>query len=205
MTSCICATPRSYPIDVLNHSFGSNILFICSRDSANYSPQNSVQPTIHIHIPDSSVKMMPDKKERDLWWAFLAGRPESEWNPPKKPKQPKLSRWQQHHQKKAVREFGDEMRDMSLPYDAGDSALNGLQEFEIPIPTVAHTGTSADVGTPHNDSAIVHNISTIENTPELKDASTETGISYSPREPTPALLHNIDHVSPLSVDPKTAR
>jgi hypothetical protein len=29
---------------------------------------------------------MPDKKDRDLWWAFLSGRPEEEWNPPKKPK-----------------------------------------------------------------------------------------------------------------------
>ena len=29
---------------------------------------------------------MPDKKERDMWRAFLAGKPESDWNPPKKPK-----------------------------------------------------------------------------------------------------------------------
>ena len=29
---------------------------------------------------------MPDKKERDMWWAFLAGKPESDWNPPKKSK-----------------------------------------------------------------------------------------------------------------------
>lgn len=30
---------------------------------------------------------MPETKERDLWWAFLAGKPETEWNPPRKPKQ----------------------------------------------------------------------------------------------------------------------
>ena len=29
---------------------------------------------------------MPEKKERDRWWAFLNGAPESEWNPVKKPK-----------------------------------------------------------------------------------------------------------------------
>lgn len=37
---------------------------------------------------------MPDKKERDLWWAFLSGRPEREWNPPKKPKVHKAQRLQ---------------------------------------------------------------------------------------------------------------
>lgn len=29
---------------------------------------------------------MPDKQERSAWWEFLAGKPESVWNPPKKPK-----------------------------------------------------------------------------------------------------------------------
>jgi hypothetical protein len=26
---------------------------------------------------------MPDKKNRDAWWAFLEGAPESVWNPPR--------------------------------------------------------------------------------------------------------------------------
>jgi hypothetical protein len=26
---------------------------------------------------------MPYFRERDLWWAFLSGQPESRWNPPK--------------------------------------------------------------------------------------------------------------------------
>ena len=29
---------------------------------------------------------MPDKQDRDLWWIFLSGKPEAEWNPPKKPR-----------------------------------------------------------------------------------------------------------------------
>ena len=33
---------------------------------------------------------MPDKAERELWWAFLAGKPETEWNPPKQPKGKKM-------------------------------------------------------------------------------------------------------------------
>ena len=27
--------------------------------------------------------MIPDKKNRDAWWAFLDGAPESVWNPPR--------------------------------------------------------------------------------------------------------------------------
>ncbi len=37
---------------------------------------------------------MPDKKDRDLWWAFLSGKPEREWNPPKKPKVHKAQKLQ---------------------------------------------------------------------------------------------------------------
>ncbi|KIY74219.1 hypothetical protein CYLTODRAFT_416470 [Cylindrobasidium torrendii FP15055 ss-10] len=32
------------------------------------------------------TRLMPPQKERDLWWSFLSGRPESDWNPPKKPR-----------------------------------------------------------------------------------------------------------------------
>ena len=36
---------------------------------------------------------MPDRKERDQWWAFVSGKSEMEWNPPKKPpKQRRIKR-----------------------------------------------------------------------------------------------------------------
>jgi len=55
--------------------------------------KNLDQPTIHVeYAPGASHKIMPDKKERDLWWAFLSGKPEREWNPPKKPKVHKAQR-----------------------------------------------------------------------------------------------------------------
>ena len=51
-----------------------------------------------------SRKIMPDKKERDLWWAFLSGRPEREWNPPKKSKNYKT-----HQRLQSIRAFsGDD-------------------------------------------------------------------------------------------------
>ncbi|KAF8631586.1 hypothetical protein AX15_002336 [Amanita polypyramis BW_CC] len=50
--------------------------------------KNFNQPTIHVEYVSErgNKKVMPDKKERDLWWAFLSGKPEREWNPPRKPK-----------------------------------------------------------------------------------------------------------------------
>ncbi|THG98869.1 hypothetical protein EW026_g3398 [Hermanssonia centrifuga] len=50
--------------------------------------KNCVQPTIHItnNPPRSTLKVIPDRKDREAWWAYLTGRPESEWNPPKKVK-----------------------------------------------------------------------------------------------------------------------
>ncbi|THV08356.1 hypothetical protein K435DRAFT_958935 [Dendrothele bispora CBS 962.96] len=47
--------------------------------------QNLTQPTIHVDISSSSNrKLMPDKQERALWWEFLAGKPQTIWDPPKK-------------------------------------------------------------------------------------------------------------------------
>jgi hypothetical protein len=58
--------------------------------------QNLNQPTIHVEYAPGGAgrKTMPDKKDRDLWWAFLSGKPEIEWNPPKKPKVHKAQRVQ---------------------------------------------------------------------------------------------------------------
>ncbi|PPQ77419.1 hypothetical protein CVT25_011001 [Psilocybe cyanescens] len=47
--------------------------------------KNFNQPTIHVGTANPGPRgLMPDKKDRDMWWAFLSGRPEPEWNPSKK-------------------------------------------------------------------------------------------------------------------------
>lgn len=43
------------------------------------------QPTINVQAPPPS-NTIPEMRNRAGWWAFIAGAPESEWNPPKKPK-----------------------------------------------------------------------------------------------------------------------
>ena len=59
---------------------------MCKENSC--SLQNFAQPSTHIGpIIPARQNLIPDKKDRDLWWSFLSGRPESEWNLSKKAKQ----------------------------------------------------------------------------------------------------------------------
>ncbi|KAI0637968.1 hypothetical protein C8Q77DRAFT_1153660 [Trametes polyzona] len=155
--------------------------------------KNSVQPTIHVHIPASSAKMLPDMKARDQWWAFLAGRPESEWNPPKKPKQPKVSRWQKRAQ--GVRAFADDIQeDASLSYDtleggsAHPSNISVEMEAGPSTPAVSAQPLPTPSGTPAPPDASL-------DTSALKESEStlETPVTFLPREPTPTLLQHIDH------------
>ncbi|PFH51367.1 hypothetical protein AMATHDRAFT_59071 [Amanita thiersii Skay4041] len=77
--------------------------------------KNFSQPTIHVEYTPTSTnrRIMPDKKERDLWWAFLSGKPESEWNPPKKSKASKLTQKTKSYDTQSVPT--DE--EPTLPYD----------------------------------------------------------------------------------------
>ncbi|KAI9066426.1 hypothetical protein FKP32DRAFT_1673944 [Trametes sanguinea] len=158
--------------------------------------KNSVQPTIHVHIPDTTSKLMPDKKERDLWWAFLAGRPESEWNPPKKPKQPKVSRWQQRKQKGVgAPVFADDLHeDASLSYDAPESSSTAAGPSDLSYEVGADASQSMDAArslpTPFGTPAPRDNSADISMTSE--DVR-EVPLVYLPREPTPALMQQIDH------------
>ncbi|TFK92826.1 hypothetical protein K466DRAFT_538980 [Polyporus arcularius HHB13444] len=155
--------------------------------------KNSTQPTIHIHMPNSSSKMMPDRKERDLWWAFFAGRPESEWNPPKKPKQPKPTRWQQRNMKKGLAVKEEAPDDTVLPYDVSDAANESNGALSL-----AAAPCSISTGLPLV-SAPAHGAShTNQASPYAPDAGPlaedgEIPLVYLPREPTPGLLQHIDH------------
>ncbi|KAF8914158.1 survival motor neuron interacting protein 1-domain-containing protein [Gymnopilus junonius] len=44
--------------------------------------KNFTQPTIYIGTQNAGpCQLIPNKKDRDMWWAFLSGRPISEWSP----------------------------------------------------------------------------------------------------------------------------
>ncbi|KAI0284245.1 hypothetical protein BGY98DRAFT_584873 [Russula aff. rugulosa BPL654] len=53
-------------------------------------------PAIHPQRAGPLKKMIPDKKNRDAWWAFLDGAPESVWNPPRSIKQGNEHNGQRH-------------------------------------------------------------------------------------------------------------
>jgi len=160
----------------------------------NHGLQNIVQPTIHVHI-DGSRKVMPDKKERDLWWKFLAGLPESDWNPPKKPKKASSKNRFSGH----MRAFCDEpeVPHKNVEQNHNEShetwCINSEGDVELAVDESA--GALQSVDQPPQIGPVFS--ASIMETPSVIDpASNHTGHEQhcSPREITPSLLRKIDHV-----------
>ncbi|KII94944.1 hypothetical protein PLICRDRAFT_96767 [Plicaturopsis crispa FD-325 SS-3] len=154
--------------------------------------KNTIQPTIGVrytpHEPND--KLMPDKKERDLWWAFLAGRPASDWNPPKKNTLNAYARKR--------RRFGYGMRSFSedpepepeQEDDPQDSQaretwhINDEGEVELALREDPAESLPTPSGTPapQEQSADAEHTVTVSDEP----------CALKPREPTPTLLQHID-------------
>ena len=116
---------------------------------------------------------MPDKGERDLWWAFIEGRPESDWNPPKRPQLRKKAT-----KRRRMRAFSDDSldgpdeRDQWNVYDAREvQLLDPSEPLETPLP--------------------------------LETPSASSPTQKRPREPTPSLLRRVDHVRPYAIQMMT--
>jgi hypothetical protein len=154
-----------------------------------YDSQNLAQPTIHVHfVPQvQNSKLMPDIQERDMWWAFLAGRPESAWNPPKKPKQNSGKR----------RKFGKGMRGFASDsdFDTPDTAshevwhINDEGEVELALRVDPSESLPTPSGTPAPHENYAEGNLPVEVPVNKQDLST-----WKTREPTPSLLRHIDQV-----------
>jgi len=134
--------------------------------------KNSMQCTTRIDRPSgTSQKRLPDKKDRDAWWAFLSGRPEIEWNPPKKPKAPtaKQQRQQRYGTGGGIRGFSDEWTAVD---PTPEISYTDDPSFSLPTPS----GTPAPGGEGPSS-----------------DRSAEMLAEVQAREPTPLLLRYIDH------------
>ncbi|KAJ8086830.1 hypothetical protein PM082_005655 [Marasmius tenuissimus] len=97
--------------------------------------KNLIQPTIHVDIPQQGSRIMPDIQERALWWEFLAGKPSSEWNPPKKPKnskQRKLGRGMRGFTPDEDPESSNTARDETQPPETNSSLYKPKQ----PVPKI---------------------------------------------------------------------
>uniref|UniRef100_A0A0W0EZB3 Uncharacterized protein n=1 Tax=Moniliophthora roreri TaxID=221103 RepID=A0A0W0EZB3_MONRR len=129
--------------------------------------KNMMQPTIYIAMPEASnPKVMPDIQERTLWWEFLAGKPDSEWNPPKKPKPSNKQR-----------KLGRGMRAFPIEENKSDA--------EIPQPPVTadttHDGPSQTDPSHETPSEAGPSMPFVVQQPTLK-----------PRKPTPHMLKLLD-------------
>lgn len=131
-------------------------------------------------------------KERDAWWAYLTGRPESEWNPAKKSKRMKSSRDARYDSYGAgMRAFRSEYE---VQYDSPAAELSyTAEEGEILDPT---TSLPTPFGTP----VPPENAHTKDQNGTSNDASSSTNDTAKPvqPEPTPSLLRHLDHVSVIS-------
>ncbi|KAI0939398.1 hypothetical protein AcV5_000828 [Taiwanofungus camphoratus] len=161
--------------------------------------KNSVQPTIHVHVPPSH-KIMPEKKDRDAWWAFISGRPESEWNPPKKPKQPKQNKnpWRGNaaygRGMQGFSDYPDGTSACDLREQANASPALDQETWRIieDVELASTTDPTGSLPTPSGTPAppeLAHNLSSVV---EL-DQVAEGDKKYTWREPTPYLMQYIDH------------
>ena len=112
---------------------------------------------------------MPDKRERDCWWMFISGRPETEWNPPKKPKSEASFRRGRRYSPQYSPEFAedDTVQETWHINNEGEVELQGDAVESLPTPS----GTPAP--------------------PDLPESITR---DQSPREPTPSVVSQLDHV-----------
>ncbi|KAH9939969.1 hypothetical protein B0H21DRAFT_583960 [Amylocystis lapponica] len=170
--------------------------------------KNCVQPTVSVHNPHagSSRKVLPDRKDRDAWWAFLAGRPQAEWDPPKKPKQPRQdrsARWRNDRYGSGPRGYS-EVRDDPRPsydYQEQDSAYHESiqetwhvnEEGEVELSTSDDPTRSLPTpsGTPAPQGRETRLTEGEGSTPTVLPST--SSITCVPREPTPSLMQHIDH------------
>ncbi|TEB35775.1 hypothetical protein FA13DRAFT_1788379 [Coprinellus micaceus] len=145
--------------------------------------QNLNQPTRFTGGPhEPGRRLMPEKKERDLWWAFLEGRPETEWNVSSKQSKKKAQGKRSGHGLRAwADESGQEeptgivIHESSLLNDEGEveEALKPDPAELLPTPS----------GTPAPESTGL--------------ADGDDPLTLCPREPSPKLLRLINESTAL--------
>lgn len=178
-------------------------------------PQNIAQPVIHIvagpSAPNGGRKLLPDKKDRECWWAFLQGLPESEWNPPKRPKVDKERR-RQHGRSRDTDASTEGWTPVhpppSEPPTAGASATLGGAQTAWRGAHLPHDYERRErLGAASGAFAVPETYS-ISMAPELPTRNPTyptpemtptpaTANARKPPEPTPVLLNLIDHVRTL--------
>lgn len=157
-----------------------------------------------VHGPSFPRKVIPDKKERDLWWAFLTGQPQSVWDPPKKPKQPKNNkRW--GGQTQGSQGYGVDTLAYSDEAETSQHLSYALEDGRVFSTSSAEMWRISTDGVELTSALnATTSLPTPSGTPAPPDrleeqAGTSAGSSslgaVLPPEPTPILTRQIDHVS----------
>ena len=149
---------------------------------------------------------MPEMKDRDAWWSFLSGRPESEWNAPKKPK--KQNKRDQRYGSYGGDGGGGGMRSFLSEYEVQYTPASQLpyayasEEGEVER-AIATTDAADALPTPSATPGPADR--TLQTDPDgtstEASSSLAAGASVLPPEPTPLLLRNMDHVRTPSSSP----
>ena len=132
-------------------------------------------------------RVMPDKKERDMWRAFLAGKPESDWNPPKKPKKQNSNAKNPQTYNSGLRAWPDNFS-QGPPKESWQNNDEGEVEHVLRVDPAE--SLPSPVGTPLSSDSF-------ESVGQLPSSSYLTLIEsvLEPREPTTRILKLIDEVS----------
>lgn len=160
------------------------------------------QPTISVSLPSANgngQKLMPEKKDRDAWWSFLSGAPASVWDPPRQPKA--VKKMGRYGSAGPGFGYGYGQSDY-VPYEDAD-AVNGVSEVKkedvqmqigVFMDGVVTGGDVPALPSPPKPPPQQQNGT---RTPEC-DGTMSKPVSdtptWTPREPTPTLLRQIDHV-----------
>ncbi|KAI0308653.1 hypothetical protein OF83DRAFT_1288892, partial [Amylostereum chailletii] len=142
---------------------------------------NILQPTTS-PLPPPQRKLYPDKKDRDAWWAFLSGAPESVWNPPRTAKQGKQRRQQRGFQ------FG---RGGAIELDSADRGL-AAAGWEMVPPTKSAFSSGVREEFVSDDNPQTLRADAGFSSGQLEPAASSDR-PWEPREPTPSIMRFIDH------------
>ena len=166
---------------------------MCSR------AQNLNQATIHVdcHHSGSRRKILPEKKDRDAWWRFLAGYPESAWSPKdglarKRPGVSRLMRASGHSTEAVIPGDATSLSDVQ----PGDESSSFLMPCSVDLPGNAPRQSNSHCLRLSAESA---NPAPFAADPSISSEKVpEDQIEHlSPPEVTPSHLQEIDHVCHL--------
>ncbi|KIJ70127.1 hypothetical protein HYDPIDRAFT_164269 [Hydnomerulius pinastri MD-312] len=161
--------------------------------------KNLSQPTIHVHfsLPGSNHRILPEKKDRDAWWKFLTGQPESEWGPKDRSSRKKSSSL---HRMRAFPDASD------IEPRKNDTASPDMQSTQDRLHSEPQSGSALDATlNPPRMSATQDSVSqcalgtcvSMVSCEANTLTSPEDGQKYltqmTPREVTPNYLREIDH------------